>query len=165
MISQVKQEAARDAAKLLAKVWNNPLPIAPDIVALRMGVTVRLEALGERTDGVLLGGDAGASTIALNEANSEVRRRFTCAHELGHYVRRSANGQGGMSYDPRNPNSLTGDDPEEVYANEFAACLLMPESLVRTFHFKGFSDLEMARKFAVSRQAMRIRLVNLGLAG
>jgi Zn-dependent peptidase ImmA (M78 family) len=163
MISAVKQEAALDAAKLLAVAWNNSLPVAPNAVARRVGVSVKLELLGENTRGVLVVPPSQDSTIVLNESDSENRRRFTCAHELGHFVRRSGRGEEHMTFDLRNAISAAGSDSEEIYANEFAACLLMPENLVRAFHDVGFSDLEMASKFRVSREAMRTRLANLDL--
>ena len=70
-----------------------------------------------------------------------------------------------MTVDLRSGLSTTGSDPEEVYANEFAACLLMPPDSIRTYRETGLSDLEMAMSFKVSREAMRHRLKNLGLAG
>jgi len=60
-------------------------------------------------------------------------------------------------------HSSTGLDPEEVYANEFAASLLMPEDKVRSCVETGMGDLEMAIRFKVSREAMQNRLANLDL--
>jgi len=52
---------------------------------------------------------------------------------------------------------------DEIYANEFAACLLMPEEEVKGLRELGMDDLEMALHLKVSRQAIQFRLKNLGL--
>ena len=50
-----------------------------------------------------------------------------------------------------------------MFANSFAANLLMPESVVEELHKQGFPDFRMAQKFGVSREAMQFRLENLNL--
>lgn len=103
-------------------------------------------------------------TIMINQGDGENRRRFTCAHELGHFVRRAEEAEEYATVDLRSGLSAAGSDPEEIYANEFAACLLMPADSIKTYRETGLSDLEMAIRFRVSRGAMQHRLENLGLA-
>ncbi len=66
--------------------------------------------------------------IYVHASDSLNRQRFTCAHELGHYVKRSAMGDEEWEYvEHRALLASQGTDPEEVYANKFAAGLLMSE--------------------------------------
>jgi Zn-dependent peptidase ImmA (M78 family) len=65
--------------------------------------------------------------------------------------------------DLRSGLSSEGIDEDEIYANKFAACLLMPEGEVRRMHSEGMVDWEMAIRFAVSREAIQFRLKDLGL--
>lgn len=163
MKSQTKQEAERDAAKLLHATWSGTVPVDPVAIARTAGLRVLEAELDENTLGALVKQPGKDPTILLNENDSENRRRFTCAHELGHFVRRSEEGDKYLRVDLRNSLSATGEDPDEVYANEFAACLLMPEDEVKDLVARGMSDLEMAIRFKVSREAMQFRLKNLEL--
>lgn len=164
MKSRVKEEAERDAARILQATWGSGPPIEPVAIARELGIRVLEAELDGNTLGALLKEPDEDPTIRLNQRDSRNRRRFTCAHELGHYVRRSAESDEYARVDLRDRRSSTGEDPEEVYANEFAACLLMPEDEVKTFAELGLDDLEMSLRFKVSREAMKFRLINLGLA-
>ena len=68
----------------------------------------------------------------------------------------------------RDSQSSTGDQLAEIQANQFAAGLLMPETLIRA-HIEdvaALSDVDIFRlsvRFEVSEQAMTLRLVSLGL--
>ena len=99
----------------------------------------------------------------LNPNDGPNRRRFTCAHEIGHYVRRSEKAEEYTTVDLRSGLSSEGTDQEEIYANKFAACLLMPDSEVRRLSAEGMVDWEMAIRFGVSREAIQFRLRDLGL--
>jgi Zn-dependent peptidase ImmA (M78 family) len=164
MKSKVKEEAERDAARILRATWGSGIPVEPVEIAHELGIRVLEAELDGNTLGALLKEPEEDPTILLNQQDSRNRRRFTTAHELGHYVRRSAESNEYARVDLRDRRSSTGEDPEEIYANEFAACLLMPEDEVRNFADLGLDDLEMALHFKVSREAMKFRLVNLGLA-
>src|ERR1700684_1249177 len=163
MTSAVKTEATRDAAKLRDAVWAPVIPVDPVAIARNAGLRVLEAELDENTMGALIKQPGQEPTIMLNQNDGENRKRFTCAHELGHFVRRSEEADEYASVDLRSGLSAMGDDPEEVYANEFAAALLMLEDDVKALHNFGLSDLEMAIRFKVSRDAMQYRLKNLGL--
>jgi Zn-dependent peptidase ImmA (M78 family) len=164
MSSRLKEEARQDAARILRAAWTGAAPIEPVSIANELGVEVLEAPLDGNTLGALFISPEKDPRIVLNQGDSFNRQRFTCAHELGHYVRRSAESNEYARVDLRDDRSSTGEDPEEIYANEFAACLLMPESEVRAFADLGLDDLEMALKFRVSREAMQFRMKNLGLA-
>lgn len=107
--------------------------------------------------------------IVVNSEHPLVRRRFTAAHELGHYVyHRDLIGDGISDAAYR-----TGDvgryhnsritPRHETQANQFAATVLMPTSLIKRLEHERNIALPggiavMARLLEVSEQALRIRL-------
>jgi IrrE N-terminal-like domain len=91
------------------------------------------------------------------------RRRFTLAHELGHWVCQCLEGRGSpVMCRPQDVSHAT-DRFLEREANVFAAELLMPESAVRATY--GGSVVAAAARFGVSEEAMSWRLYNVGLIG
>lgn len=144
-------------------MWRGLVPIDPVSIARRAGVRVVDAALDDNTMGALVKEPGQDPTIMINEKDSLNRRRFTCAHELGHYVRRSDQTREYTTVDLRSGLSSEGTDEEEIYANAFAACLLMPESEVLRMHGEGMFDWEMAIRFDVSREALQFRLRDLNL--
>lgn len=131
---------------------------------------------------LIIQGDNAIIGFDKKNNQSKARKRFTIAHELGHYVLKHS--RGGMFIDDynrqfslhyRDSNSSTGEIKQEREANAFAAALLMPEPLLKEAfdnleqQFFNFSNEEndiigeLARKFEVSRMAMIYRIDNLGL--
>ncbi|MFG1824271.1 helix-turn-helix domain-containing protein [Microbispora bryophytorum] len=105
--------------------------------------------------------------IWVNPGQAEVRQRFTLAHELGHYLLRHID-RFHIDFGGDLSPSVTGGHPNydwraERAANEFAANILMPASLVRARHAVNNSTRVLAKEFQVSAAAMRYRLANLGL--
>ena len=112
--------------------------------------------------------------IGVNSNESENRKRFTIAHEIGHALLHE-----GMevhidkSYkvNLRSEVASQAVDIEEMEANRFAAELLMPEEfLKRDFNVSEMDpdDAEiliqkLAKKYKVSAIAMSYRLLNLGI--
>lgn len=162
-----KSEAARDAERILEDLWGRSptelLPVDPVRIARRLGIEVLDARLDPDVSGALVKELGQDPTIVLNWQDSSNRKRFSCAHEIGHFVKRSDQLDDYEYVDRRDAFSTTGQVPEEVYANTFAACLLMPEQDVRRFHGKSFSEVAMGIRFDVSREAMHYRLKNLGL--
>lgn len=167
-MSTARRDAARDAERLLRRTWPSrpdgrpPLPVDPVRIARRLGIDVYEARLAPHLFASLIKEPGQDPTIVLNAIDSENRKRFSCAHEIGHFMRRSDDEY--EYFDRRDMLSSTGTDPEEIYANTFAACLLMPEDEVRRRHRAGDSEVEMALLFDVSREAMHYRLTNLGLS-
>lgn len=101
-----------------------------------------------------------------NAAEYPQRQRFTLAHEIGHYVHLYQNRPtnevvGKVEY--RNELSSAGTDPEEVWANQFAAELLMPANIVSQYWGEGLSKTDISSIFDVSIAALENRLNSLGL--
>jgi len=94
--------------------------------------------------------------IVLNAREPETRRRFTLAHELGHWVCQCLEGTTQAVYCRAEE---VGMEPEakalEREANIFAANLVMPEEAVRSAGGEN--------RFGVSDEALAWRHYNLGL--
>jgi Zn-dependent peptidase ImmA (M78 family) len=116
------------------------------------------------------------SCIVVRKDDALARQRFTIAHEIGHFVLRHQFEPGehvhvdrGYRVSHRDQRSSSGTDLREIEANQFAAALLMPSSIV-TENIKALGTEELndehvtnlARKFRVSEQAITIRLSVLG---
>lgn len=119
----------------------------------------------DKFDGALLRKENKKNTwiIVLNKRINNIgRRRFTLAHEIGHFV--------GHRY-TREKFECTrkqlhdfSEDDLEVEANEFSSQLLMPPDLIRPyvhdeFTIAGLSDI--ANQLAVSKQAAALRWVEI----
>lgn len=165
----------RAADELLARAQlHEPEAVEPPIGVSRLanlcGVRVlpfdfAVDQNEEGLSGLLIELDSGP-VIGYQAGHYEPRARFTVAHELGHHLLRHHNrfhvdlatlpseGLGeGRLYDAR----------LEREANDFAANLLMPATLVRTDFASTPSARGLAHRFDVSPLAMSYRLVNLGL--
>ncbi len=88
----------------------------------------------DNTSGYIEKDDDNNFKIAINKNHSEVRQRFTAAHELGHYL---LHGNILIDKGKISDNRLYRAEPDsmvtqkhETQANTFAAELLMPENLI-----------------------------------
>lgn len=158
----MEAEATRAAVRLLEEL-DAQVPVDPVKVARALGIQVVDAPLDDSISGALIKERGKDPRIVLNSKDSANRRRFTCAHELGHFVKRSDQPDEYEYIDYRDGRSSTGVDHDERYANSFAASLLMPEREVRRLEDEGLSELEMALRLGVSRDAMHYRLKNLQL--
>ena len=137
--SRIKAEARAEAQKTLDAVWvNEGYPVDPVAIARRLGVEVYTSDLPDNVSGMLRKAAGAGATIYLDTDEVWKRQRFTCAHEVGHYVRHADETDGELGFvDYRGPSSSRGDDVDEVFANEFAAALLLPEDRVRALFKMG----------------------------
>jgi len=165
-VGTLQRDAAKEADRILRLAWGDRgIPVDPAKVAHRLGIKVFEAELESDLSGALVKELAEDPAILLNTHDSVNRQRFTCAHELGHYVRRSADLDQYEYVDKRDALAAAGTDPEEIFANSFAAALLMPEAEVRAWAKRGYDEIELASKFGVSREAMHNRLNALRLPG
>jgi IrrE N-terminal-like domain len=161
--ADVRKEAEREAERLLRITGNIGAPVEPAGIADRLGVQVWEGELKDEVFGGLLIEPGGDPEITLNQRHGLIRRRLTCAHEIGRYLRQSAGVKRYVHVDRRGGSSASGSDPDDIYAIEFGACLLMPTLMVHTLAEIGLDDLEMAMWFVVSRDALQLRLASLNL--
>ena len=147
-----------------------PVPVERIVEARQIG----LEASDLKDVSGLVVRRAGAVVIGVNKTHPATRRRFTVAHELGHALLHQGKP---LRYDRdfrvdfRAGRSSLGSDVEEMEANFFAACLLMPRSMLEADPLAAQLDAEdaaqtvaaLARRYKVSPHAMAIRIGNLAV--
>lgn len=140
------------------------LPVDPIVIARRLGIRVFEGKLNADVSALIKKEVGEDARVVVNQADSAVRKRFSCAHELGHYIHHRNAGDKEFAWtDYRGPLSSSGLDSEEVYANKFAAALLMPAAEVRRRYESGGRAADLAATFRVSLEAMQYRLANLDL--
>jgi Zn-dependent peptidase ImmA (M78 family) len=151
--------------KLLDMSWGERgFPVDPVTISHGLGIKVVETDLPSEVSGAIIKDQGSDPVIVVEKNDSASRKRFTCAHELGHYMWHSEEGQENYEYvDLRDPKASDGACEEEVFANKFAANLLMPFVEVQKAHSKGMPNFELARYFGVSAEAIGYRLKNLGL--
>lgn len=130
------------------------------------GLHVFVERLDSKLAGLYVFAPNFGYCILVNRLHPKERRRWTIAHEYGHFlVDRDRPGVDYLKPMQRKPES-------ERFADSFAAAFLMPEAGVqrrfyeeieRTGDFKVGDLCRMADYFAVSLMAMALRLESLGL--
>lgn len=150
------------AREVLKKYWNQTIPVNLDSIAHSMGIQVNY--LPVITEGCDYSGSFeyqdGVPVCSVRSTDPYTRRRFTLAHEMGHYVLQH---QSGLRDNSEN-FGIHNHDSKEVDANNFAAELLMPAQMVHHL-VQNMPDLtlgDMAGIFEVSTTAMTFRLRNLG---
>lgn len=174
-MSSLAREKARN---LLKELDTFSLPVDVRKIAKHKNV-VLLESPG---DGVNVSGALirakGHTLIAVNSDHSETRKRFTIAHELGHFSMHHKP----VFIDNEDTTVIFRSDTKnrsEAEANTFAAELLMPSKYVK----QDFNNLKesflsngkltrlhiqaiissLAEKYFVSKDAMKYQLMNLSL--
>lgn len=165
----------REAQKLLEQSSALALPIDLKKVADFLGVKVVKKELEEEFSGFLA---VKEKTVVINSRHPSARRRFTIAHEIGHYrLHRNKKPNSPVFIDRavyfRKKGGINNefDYQMEMEANAFAAGLLMPRGLLEDYLDENTdldlgetSDIKLlADEFEVSRPAMEFRLRNLGL--
>jgi len=159
LMNHPTSDIRRQATRLLdsAGVSHEPVSLRDVVSALNLELLGKtrepftseaaLEPLG---DGRAVAPNGGASG----------RRRFTIAHEIGHFVLHQEGCHPALGGVADEAGSV-----EEGEADEFAAELLMPERLVReAVRTHGPDAARLAERFEVGRKAMQARLHHLGLA-
>ncbi len=176
----IRRKHIASKAKALRERWNcTRAPIDSYAIAKKEGLVVKEDDAGDDNLSGFLLVDKTAKIIGVNSTHHLRRRRFTVAHELGHYhLHTLGNGNahidnsGNVGIHFRDETSSAGVDVEEMEANLFAAELLMPAELIQEKIIEispsgsvcGDTLIEkLAEAFEVSIQAMTVRLSSLGL--
>ena len=149
-------------------------PVDVEGLARTKDVVVRYVAAPDDVSGLLLK-KGERVVIGVNRKHHVHRRRFTIAHELGHWLLHCDPAERPLHVDQqlvyfRDDKSAEASDRKEISANAFAAALLMPrESLLADLDGRPIDVNDdtairrLARRYQVSTQALTLRLVNLGL--
>lgn len=146
-------------------------PVDVEGLCSALGIELRFSFLDSGVSGMIRREKDAGYIITVNASDPGSRKRFTIAHELGHYVyHRDIMGDGindDRAYRSTNVNEYQNGrigPKEETEANKFAAWLLMPPELIRQYWNEGTDEPgDLAKQFGVSEQAMKIRLGSLGL--
>jgi Zn-dependent peptidase ImmA (M78 family) len=155
----------RQAKKLRSKYEPNSRKLDIIKLAETEGVRVLKKDFDDDISGLLLK-TANGYVIGVNSKHPLYRQRFTIAHELGHFILHK---EEVIHYDtePKEEGMFFRANGEisnyETEANHFAAELLMPEDMVRQDFEKTPVINKLKDKYGVSDEAMKYRLVNLGL--
>lgn len=133
-----------------------------------VGVHVFLDALSSKLAGLYVFVQEFGYCILVNKLHPKERRRWTTAHEYGHFLLdRDRPGVDFVQAMQRKPEN-------ERFADAFAGAFLMPEAGVQRRFYEdverksdfNVGDLcRMADYYAVSLMAMTLRLESLGLIG
>jgi Zn-dependent peptidase ImmA (M78 family) len=151
----------RQAARLLesAGIVREPVSLRDVVSALNLELVQKTRDPFTSEAALEPLGDTHA--IVVNGGSDDRRRRFTIAHEIGHFVLHP-----GLQRAERGGRVNEAGRIREREADAFAADLLMPEPLVRQAVLEHGADASrLADRFEVSRQAMQTRLQRLDLAG
>lgn len=97
--------------------------------------------------------------ISLNPTEPRRRRRFTVLHEYKHIIDHPSPGIRPSRYAYQRPVA-------EIVADYFAGCVLIPKRLLAAAYYDGIQrPADLAQLFDVSKEAIQVRLAQIGLAG
>lgn len=159
MAMSVKDKARRDAADVLRETWALSWPVDPVRIATQLDILVTFLPLDRGISGMLKVDPFSGSEIFVNTDDVPARQRFTIAHEIGHYYERTSRGL--LDFNVIDYRSTKDYDIHEFYADEFAACLLMPTRELREALAEGLGIPLIARRFDVSLPAAKSRVNRL----
>ena len=133
------------AATLLENYDLDSFPINVRKLAEELELKIIEQEFEDKVAGLLYSKE-NVSFIGLNANHHNNRKRFTIAHEIGHYILLHTKWTNGIHIDNkgfifRKTNDDTQDDNKEREANRFAASVLMPESLLKKFIKKGSNTI------------------------
>ena len=171
----VRRKYIREVAERMLnqhRIEERPIPV--EKIADDLGITVKLESAEKELSGFIYRDTQGRrAVIGINSSHHQNRRRFTLAHELGHFILHNLDDvhvDRSFAVRLRNELSSTGTDIEEKEANLFAAELLMPKHFIER-DLEHIHDIDLvdekvianlAGSYGVSTQAMTFRLTYLG---
>ena len=138
-------------------------PVDVIAIANELGLNVwEMQSLPPNVSGKIfrdpLNGGSSGFSIAVNASDNPLRKRFTVAHEIAHFIlHRSHLDSGDLVDDAMYRSGLSS--AEETQANQLAAQILMPFPLIQELINAGIKDVvALAQAFQVSQPAMKIRL-------
>lgn len=151
-----------ETVNLLIEEHNLIPPI--DLIGICNSLEIKVKEVDFDDD---LSGMLAKNTIYISSNIHENRKRFTLAHELGHYLihKKKDNSYKGVRF--RSEFISSKEKNEEREANLFASLLLMPthylnEELKNNTEISEEFIFQLAKKYKVSSIAMTIRLEKMG---
>lgn len=165
-----KAEIERRVDEILRTNKADTIPVDPVTLANKLGIKIHNAQFSDGSLSGMISKRGENIMILVNQRDSDTRKRFTIAHELGHHFLHLMEEDGEFIDETINLFREQLQDGEqrsskrkEVEANKFASALLMPKYLVKK-EFDRNNDLSyLARKFGVSESSMGYRINELGL--
>ncbi|SOE70898.1 transcriptional regulator, XRE family [Burkholderia sp. D7] len=167
MPGDVRTQAEHDALNL--RNWlglgEGPVQNLFALMELQLGVRVYSRKLDPKVSGLFAYDDAVGACILINSSHRKDRQTQTGGHELGHFTATRRRPE--VYQDEKYENSR-----EERYANAFGRTFLTParavmekfkELTMGASHLTRRHIILLANFFGISRQAMVMRLEELGL--
>lgn len=170
-ISRIDLADATSPDRLAIEIFKHepdlPIPVPIEQLCRKLDIVdiCALQTAGYE-GGLITDRDKSAGTILYNAQSPQKRRRFTIAHELGHFLMPShvPTAEGRFLCSQDDMFQLRARDQEqrarmEVEANRFASCILLPARNFRTDVAKSKDpDLqqvaELSRRYDVSKEAV-----------
>ena len=149
-------------AQQVIKVYNITIPITNiDALIHKIGGTiVEMSNFDDLCDGTIIKDGENSFRIAISPYQSQQRRLFTIAHELGHLFLHMGYRTNPSLWEIQNQKVFRrfGSSEQEYQANEFAAALLMPKDTYKKILMdnavNGRVDIStLAKYFHVSQAA------------
>jgi Zn-dependent peptidase ImmA (M78 family) len=138
------------AQMVLERVWyDRGFPVDPVRIAAQLGIKVLEAKMPNIIYGALIKKTGKDPLIIISEFDSKPRQRFSCAYELGRYIK-----EGNEEYDYIDLRS----DKLDAFAKEFAVNLLMPKREFKKLLKNKIPTALIAHHFGVSDDALRLRL-------
>ncbi len=129
------------------------VPVDIEQIAFLAGVRIFRRPLPDKTAAILHRVDRETWYLYLNASHCIERQRFTIGHELSHVY------QTRYIWPPKPPELDRKKARQwEKHADSSAADFLMPKWYVRVWLGDGLSIKEMAKRFIVSEEALRIQV-------
>jgi Zn-dependent peptidase ImmA (M78 family) len=166
-------KGSRKAKELLLEIGFEEITDIPmDIFVAGLGATL-IEIPLKNSDGKIVRGNSKTLIKINSEIQFEERKRFTVAHEIGHFLLHSKLDLGAHNETSNTLNwfnttvQQAKKGIQEWEANDFASELLMPEDLIRkeTFRKKFSPDLvkDLSIRFKTSLTSIIYRLLSLDI--
>jgi Zn-dependent peptidase ImmA (M78 family) len=149
------QTAERQARALLRLGGITDPPVSDEIIRSLPRIQIETTATGQPAGATRW--SEGRWLILINERHSRGRQRWSLAHEFKHVLDHPLEN---VIY----PGLDAGRDLAERSCDYFAGCLLVPRPILRRLWAEGVRDVPLlARRFGVTRPAVRLRLLQTGL--
>lgn len=169
-----RKKYIKDITKIISDFFSLSTPVDLNKLILNLNGTILYDTLElNGMDAMIKKRGESSFEIHLSSFQSDMRKRFSIAHELGHLFLHM-----GYLIDIEKWNTMDEKisfqrsnrfTPKELEANEFAAILLMPESEFKkkSFEYLGMNDVfdikAIAECFEVSVEAASLRGKKLGI--
>lgn len=149
----------------MARRYQSTVPVDVFGLANELGLGPKKEPMADNVSGCIRLRPDDTWEIVINADQSELRQRFTVAHEIGHFIYhrdRLEKGRGTSDNLAYRTDEKYNDNPhitwlQEYQANQYASNLLIPSGALQDAIARGLNEEQLADLFKVSRAAIRIK--------